>query len=271
MSTKFFALDGEMTASSIAMGGRIFQIGLVGILKDSDNNMNTQESFSLTFSPGEDEYYWEPEAEAVHGVREEEMLSALIGIEEADEIIYNWLLSQGVDTEKNPAVAVGFNIGSFDLPHIAEALPRTYSLFSKNSVDLNSLCFTLDGLEYNGDAADHTQWKRMAKKYAERSISLINDTVYAAEAHNALYDAYLHFYAWKFMHAAIKGVPLTIPGIPNRETDVKRALKELVNRYRLEDISKITGVPELYINGWLKGGRATRREYIEAIIRLVKQ
>jgi DNA polymerase III epsilon subunit-like protein len=270
MAIKLIALDGEMTASSLAMGGRIFQIGLVSIIKDGNNTPNIQESFTLTFNPGEDEYYWEEEAEAIHGVREEEMLQA-ISAEEADEAIHNWLVSQGVDARVNPAVAIGFNVGSFDLPHIAEVLPRTYKLFSGRSIDINALCFTLDGVEYKGTSSEWSGWKRMAKKYAERSISLANNSMYTPEAHNALYDAYMHFYAWQFIQAAVKGEPLSIPGIPTRESDVKRALKELANHYNIEDIAKITGVPEAYIKGWSKGGRATRREYMDAIIRLVKQ
>lgn len=270
MAIKFIALDGEMTASSLAMGGRIFQIGLVSIIKDAANNPNIQESFTLTFNPGEDEYYWEEEAETIHGVREEEMLDA-IPAREADELIYNWLVSQGVDAKTSPAVAIGFNVGSFDLPHIAEVLPKTYSLFSGRSVDINALCFTLDGVDYNGSNSEWSGWKKMAKKYAERSIFLANNSMYAPEAHNALYDAYLHFYAWQFIQAAIKGSPLGIPGIPVRESDVKRALKELATRYKQEEIANLAGVPEIYIRGWLKGGRATRRDYMDAIIRLVKQ
>ena len=268
MSVQFIALDGEMTAASVAMGGRIFQIGLVSITKDGNNNLLIKESFTATFNPGED-YIWEDEAEAVHGYTEEEVLEAQPA-EEADEAIYNWLISQGLDPKTNPGVAVGFNVGSFDLPHVEVVLPKTFSLFSRRSVDLNALLFTLDGVDYNGQPSTWNSWKRMAKKYAERSISLGHNDMYTSSAHNALYDAYIHFYAWQFIQSAIKGTPLTVPGIPTKESDVKRALKELANRYNHEEISNLTGVPQFVIKAWSDGGRAVRKEYIDSIIKLVR-
>lgn len=267
MSTQFIALDGEMTAASIAMGGRIFQIGLVLVEKTSEG-LAIKDSFTAIFNPGED-YYWEEEAEAVHGYRESEILDAPPA-EETDRQIAEWLKSHGVSKRENPGVAIGFNVGAFDLPHIEVVLPETFNLFSRRSVDLNSICFTLEDSSYNGQPGNWAMWKRLSKKYAERSILLGQNEVYLSEAHNALYDAYLHYYAWIFLKSAIQGNPLQVPGIPSRESDVRRALKELSNRYTNVEISELTGVPTYFIKAWRDGGRATRKEYIEPILKLVK-
>jgi hypothetical protein len=94
--------------------------------------------------------------------------------------------------------------------------------------------------------------------------------IYLSEAHDALYDAYLHYYAWMFLQGAVRGNPLQVPGIPSRDSDVRRALKELANRYTQAQISELTGVPISFVKGWINGGRATRKDYIEAILKLVK-
>lgn len=267
MSIKFVALDGEMTAASIAMGGRIFQIGIV-LLEKTDQGIGISDSYTATFNPGE-EYYWDPEAEAVHGCLESEILEAQPAAD-VDSKLAEWLRVRGVDGWDNPGIAVGFNVGAFDLPHIEVMLPETFKLFSRRSVDLNAICFTLDDAEYNGQKTSWAVWKRMAKKYAERSILLGQNNVYLSEAHDALYDSYLHYYAWSFLQAATHGSPLQIPGIPSRESDVRRALKELTNRYTQPQISELTGVPIYYVKSWLNGGRATRKDYIESILKLVK-
>jgi len=256
-----------MTAASIAMGGRIFQIGLV-LLEQTEEGISIKDSFTATFNPGED-YYWEEEAEAVHGFLESEVMDAPPAAD-ADLKISEWLKLHGVDIRRNPGIAIGFNIGAFDLPHIEVVLPETFKLFSRRSVDLNSICFTLDNFEYNGVKTSWSGWKRLAKKYAERSILLGQNDIYLSEAHDALYDAYLHYYAWMFLQGAVRGNPLQVPGIPSRDSDVRRALKELANRYTQAQISELTGVPISFVKGWINGGRATRKDYIEAILKLVK-
>lgn len=267
MSTIYIAVDGEMTAASIPMGGRLFQLGLVMVNKVSSTKIEAGDSLLLNFCP--EDFYWSEEAEAVHGYSEEEVL----GFEpaaDADKKLVEWLKAHGV-SERDKAVIIGFNIGSFDLPHIEVVLPESRKLLSHRTIDLNALCFTLEGIEYNGNDTEWTGWKRFAKKYAERTIGLSHNSLNAEQAHNALYDAYLHFYAWQFLKSVSTGEALAIPNIPSRDSDVRRALKELSRAYTAEEISNRTGVPETFVKGWLNGGRATRRDYIDSIIRLVRQ
>lgn len=267
MSTIYLAADGEMTASSIPMGGRIFQLGVVKVNRVDARKVEAGESLLLNFCP--EEFYWSEEAEAVHGYSEEEVLS-FPPADEADKKFSEWLKAQGVD-ELNKAVIIGFNIGAFDLPHIEAVLPESRKLLSHRTIDLNALCFTLEGFEYCGNETAWTGWKRFAKKYAERTIHLAHNNLNTEQAHNALYDAYLHFYAWQFLKAISMGEELAIPNIPSRDSDVRRALRELSNAYTAQEIAAKTGVPEVFVKGWLNGGRATRRDYIDSIIRLVKQ
>jgi hypothetical protein len=267
MATIYIAVDGEMTAASIPMGGRLFQLGLVMVNKISGTKVEAGDSLLLNFCP--DDFYWSDEAEAVHGYSEEEVLS-YEPAETADKKLVEWLRAHGV-SERDRAVIIGFNIGAFDLPHIEAVLPESRKLLSHRSIDLNALCFTLEGFDYRGNETEWTGWKRYAKKYAERTIGLSQNSLNTEQAHNALYDAYLHFYAWQFLKSAATGEPLAIPNIPSRDSDVRRALKELSKSYKPEEISRHTGVPEVFVKGWLNGGRATRRDYIDSIIRLVRQ
>lgn len=75
-------------------------------------------------------------------------------------------------------IAVGWDVAAVDLPYISHYLPRLARLLSRQTVDLNAVCFTIAG-----DAS--LRWKslrRKAEKHAEEELG-------RADWHDAGFDA----------------------------------------------------------------------------------
>ncbi len=98
--------------------------------------------------------------------------------------------------ERVRIIAVGWNVGSFDMPFIQRAFPAvTEKFFSYRTCDLNAVCFTLDRarkgikgvLRYDG-------LKKDAKRHAEEVLTAKG---VAAQWHDALYDAKAAMVAWE--------------------------------------------------------------------------
>lgn len=265
MSIRFFGLDGEMSGADLHEGGRLIQIG-VAALPGGPSDLGKAETFASLLNPGE--MSWELEAEAVHGYSMQEVQKS-DSASSVDEALYDWMLANGASPKRRDCIAVGFNVGSFDLPHLHEVLPKTASLFSRRSVDLNALCFTLDGLARDGEAMSWEQWKQLAKSYA---ITRITTLGYSDGApHDAGYDALIHLYGWQFLRSVAQGqmlpVALAEPEMPFSEVIAKKVL----SRFDLEEASRLSGVPATFIVGWSRGGRATRPEWVDALAVLAAQ
>jgi hypothetical protein len=136
-------------------------------------------------------------------------------------------------------------------------LPRTAALFSRRTVDLNALCFTLEGLPYEGTAPGWSGWKRMASTYAERVIAGLPAGPDGFAAHDAGYDALLHLFAWRFLRAAAHGTPVTMPQTPVGGKDVKRATGALLAAVGTDRAAALTGYAGPTLHGWANGGRVT--------------
>lgn len=204
--TLFFGLDGEMSAADLPEGGRLIQIGIAAhTLTDGTTLTAGSEAFSMMMNPGE--MYWEPVAAGVHGIPREAIEQAAPAAE-VDEALYQWLIEHGARANRREnTVAVGFNVGSFDLPHLAAVLPRSHSLFNRRSLDLNAVCFTLDGATLAGVSASAETWKTAAKDYAVATLERLG---YVENQHDAGYDALLHLHVWRFLKAACAGQPITV-------------------------------------------------------------
>lgn len=267
MSIRFFGLDGEMTAADIQAGGRLFQIGICAHQDAFGRELaGSGDVFSMLMNPGS--YRWERQAETIHGFTEEELLSATPA-EQVDELLVQWLNDRGViDDGIHQGIAIGFNVGSFDLPHLRLVLPRTCNLFSRRSVDLNALCFSLDGAPYFNEIWSWSEWKDGATEYAKRVLST---GVRRGQAHDAGFDAQLHLLAWRFLSAAMRGNYLVFPSHSVAEPESLRVTRSLLLRMDVEKIGRLSGVPTDFILGWAKGGRATNQDWIRSLLQVERE
>ena len=187
MSYLFLGLDGEMSSSELSEGGKLIQIGISTL--DGNNR-------SYTMNPGECQ--WSEEAEAVHGLPLE-LVQSFRPAAEVDEDLYEFLMSIGADPKRrSKTIPVGFNVGAFDMPFVKDSLPKSYSLFSRKTVDLNALCFALDYSVDNGHVVNAETWKKRAKAYAVEKIGMENQ-------HDAGWDSLMHIYCFEYLRQIIKG------------------------------------------------------------------
>lgn len=182
MTYMYVGLDGEMSSSELDLGGRLLQIGLA---------LPNGASYSAMINPGE--MLWDEEAVAVPGISRSD-LPSYVNSEEVDKSAYAFLRIQGARPNRRAkTVPVGWNVGAFDMPFVRKTLPMTYSLFSRRTVDLNALCFVLDGK----DNLNFESWKKRSKEYAIEKIGYEN-------AHDAGWDAKMSLYCFEYLSNAMK-------------------------------------------------------------------
>jgi hypothetical protein len=258
MGITFFGLDGEMSDAAISDGGRLIQIGVTPHFNLDGSEAIGNETFSALLNPGR--MGWSRRAEAVHGFTRAQIKAAKPAAI-VDEELESWLLSHGADLDnREDTIILGFNVGSFDLPHVSLVLPRSAALLSRRTIDLNALCFTLEGFPYYPDPNPigwHT-WKTLATRYANRTIATLTEGSVLA-AHDAGYDALLHLHVWRFLRAAMRGTPLPMPKniIPVPESQIMAL--SLMQAYGADKAAEISGVPRDFILGWSQNGHATRK------------
>jgi len=188
MSFLYIGLDGEMSSADLAKGGKLIQIGI---------GFSSGESFVSDINPGK--MQWNPIAAKVHNIPEERVAQAPLPAE-VDGALYDWLASMGVDPDvRGRNTPVGWNVGAFDMPFVHDLLPRSASLFSRRTVDLNAICFALEGRVHNGMPVKASTWKKMSKAYAIDKIGHEN-------AHDAGWDALMHIHCFDYLAATVRGV-----------------------------------------------------------------
>lgn len=257
----FFGLDGEMSAADVSSGGRLIQIGLAVHTNRKGEENDTPPSFGSLINPGPCE--WNERAAVVHGFTREEIERAP-SAETVDSLCIEWLTKHGLNRARS-GIAVGFNVGSFDLPHLSTVLPGTALLFSRRTVDLNAICFTLEGKRHEGGTPTWSGWKRMASTYAQRAIAERGLSI--DMAHDAEYDALLHLFAWRFLKAAAQGSPIKISQEPVRGLgwEAQRLTGQLLSSVGIEEAIQITGFTREQLQGWANGGRVRGPEIVDRL------
>ncbi|MCU0725666.1 MAG: hypothetical protein MUE73_07745 [Planctomycetes bacterium] len=193
MPNLYVGLDGEMTAGDPRKGGRLIQIGIATGVAPGERITEL-----IGWSAGE--YTAEPKAMAVHGISEATILAAPRG-PEVDARLRDWCLARGAAEGRRSMVAVGFNVGAFDLPFVRDTLPLTASLLSRRSVDLNAVCFTLgECLSHGGSRPKWSTWKRLCREAAEKELTAAG---IATAWHDAGYDALAALLSWRWLCARI--------------------------------------------------------------------
>jgi len=186
MSYLYLGLDGEMSSSELSEGGKLIQIGI-----------STAEGVNRSYTMNPGECQWTEQAAAVHGLSLE-FLQSCPSPAVIDADLYKFLIALGADTKRRgKTIPVGFNVGAFDMPFVKDSLPKSFSLFSRRTVDLNALCFALDYKEDNGMPMKAETWKKRAKAYAIEKIGTENQ-------HDAGWDSLMHIYCYEFLRKIIR-------------------------------------------------------------------
>lgn len=167
-------------------GGKLIQIGL------SVSTPLGIETISYYIRPPQD-MYWEDRAAEVHKITQEQLRLNGKHPEEVDEELYAWLTSYGANPKhRAKTVPVGFNITGFDMPFVKATLPKTYSLFSRRTAELNGMLWLLDGKKGLG----FEEWKEMSLEYARMNLSTY-------KPHDAGWDSARHLLCFEYLRTAL--------------------------------------------------------------------
>jgi DNA polymerase III epsilon subunit-like protein len=182
----YIGIDGEMSGTEIESGHKLLQIGLAKYVGDS------VESIGYLINPGE--MAWSEQAESVHQFSREDISSRGLSPSTVDALVSEWA---NPTDHKRDFVMVGFNVGSFDRPFIKQTLPITYGKFSRRSVDINSVIFTL--------SKTNSQFERIkaaSKEYAFEKMEGMFDG-FKNRQHDAEYDAVMSLYCFEYLRTLI--------------------------------------------------------------------
>lgn len=183
----YIGLDGEMSSSNIHTGGKLIQIGMARIVKGSI------ETIGILLNPGKD-MEWSEEAQAVHRFTKENLASNGLMPDSVDWDLAQWASANSI---KKDTIAVGFNVGSFDMPFLEQSLPELRSKFSRRSVDLNSVIFAMANTD-----REVQKIKQASKKYAREKMQGLFSGFKDRE-HDAEYDAAMALYCFEYLRTLI--------------------------------------------------------------------
>lgn len=185
----YIGIDGEMSGNDIDAGHELIQIGLAKY-----NEAGGVDKIGYLINPGE--MVWSMEAQEVHQFTQEDVRDYGIYPSIIDPIVANWA---NPSTQRRDFVMVGFNVGSFDRPFIKKTLPLLYGKFSRRSVDLNSLIFSMSATN-----STFERIKGKAKDYAiEKMDGMFHE--FKDRQHDAIYDAVMSLYCFEYLRTLIKG------------------------------------------------------------------
>jgi len=184
----YIGIDGEMSGTDLEEGHKLIQIGLAKY-----NEEGNVDHIGYLINPGETT--WSREAQEVHQFTQEDIKGYGIHPDIIDPITAKW---SNPGEQRRDFVMVGFNVGSFDRPFIKQTLPITYSKFSRRSVDLNSLIFSLSDTNTMFEKI-----KDRSKAYAFEKMEGMFEGLKDRQ-HDAEYDAVMSLYCFEYLRTLLK-------------------------------------------------------------------
>jgi len=181
MPARFIGLDGEMTGLGGPDVHQLIQIGVA---------ISPQEV--LARDVGYDDWNEDAEAMRVNGFTAKRIRTAPRA-SDVDREVVSWL-GPRASGDPEGLIAVGWDVAAVDSPYVSRYLPRLAGLLSRQTVDLNAVCFTIAG-----DAS--SRYKTLRKKaegYAEQELG-------RADWHDAGFDAAAAIAAWDFLKKLVRG------------------------------------------------------------------
>ena len=203
---RYVGLDGEMTGSGSRDRKRIafkeYQLIQIG-LATMDAEPLTKYHSGLVFKPetlrtftsdiGYDEWNSQPQAMEVNKFTSERIKAGppQETVDRDASIFLDERFGEGV----RDLHAVGWNVGSFDMPFVREYLPWIADRFSYRSVDLNSILFSVV------DTDD--QYKELKRKAKSGAEIILRQMGIQKNFHDAGYDAANALIAFKLLREEI--------------------------------------------------------------------
>jgi DNA polymerase III epsilon subunit-like protein len=183
----YIGLDGEMSGNDIDIGHKLIQIGMAKMVEGK------MISIGILLNPGVME--WSEEAEGVHQFSQEHIEKNGEDPAMVDRQLAEWA---NPSTHRRDFVMVGFNVGSFDRPFIKQTLPLLYGKFSRRSVDLNSVIFSM--------SENNTQFERIKGKSKDYAFEKMEGMFegFSNRQHDAEYDAVMSLYCFEYLTSLIK-------------------------------------------------------------------
>jgi DNA polymerase III alpha subunit (gram-positive type) len=185
----YIGIDGEMSGTDIEAGHKLIQIGLAKYNEDGG-----VDKIGYLINPGE--MAWSMEAQEVHQFTKDHIDFHGMKPDYVDSQVSQWA---NPSTHRRDFVMVGFNVGSFDRPFIKQTLPLTYGKFSRRSVDLNSVIFSM--------ADTNTQFERIKGRAKDYAIAKMEGMFegFSNRQHDAIYDAVMSLYCFEYLRGIIDG------------------------------------------------------------------
>lgn len=137
-------------------------------------------------------YEWNEEAFEVHKITKQRLQIAPTA-EQADSLISGAILPRKPEGQR--FCMIGWNVAGFDRPFIEKHLPKTFSMFSYRTVDLNAICFALAVPQVRSYDRVKNESKDYALEKMEGHETLWHDAGFDALASLHSYE-YLRKMAW---------------------------------------------------------------------------
>ncbi len=186
---RYIGLDGEMTGSGSRDRKRIafkeYQLIQIGLA--------VEPNVRFVSDVGYDKWISQPEAMKVNKFTTQRIYDAPRPAQ-VDEAACRFI-DAWVGPSKRDLHAVGWNVGSFDMPFVREYLPALGDRFSYRSVDLNSILYSVVDTD-----DEYKELKGKAKSGAE--VALHNVGI-EPKWHDAGYDAAAALMAFKLLREKI--------------------------------------------------------------------
>lgn len=184
----YIGIDGEMSGTDLEEGHKLIQIGLAKY-----NEEGNVDHIGYLINPGE--MTWSMEAQEVHQFTQDDINLYGLKPSTVDPLAAEWANPKN---QRRDFVMVGFNVGSFDRPFIKQTLPITYSKFSRRSVDLNSVIFSMSDTNTMFEKI-----KARSKAYAFEKMEGMFEG-FKDRQHDAEYDAVMSLYCFEYLRTLLK-------------------------------------------------------------------
>lgn len=147
----------------------------------------------------EGEYEWQEEARAVNGFSNERVDAA--PTQSLVDLNLSTAVNEFYGSEQTRLIAVGFNVGTFDLPFIIKSFPLFQKRLSYRAVDLNSVLFTIDRARRGMKGVfRYDGLKKRAKEFAAERLATKGEET---NWHDALFDAKAGLLAWEYLRGKV--------------------------------------------------------------------
>ena len=187
-------VDLETTMSDPPPRGRLLQIGVCFAVVEPCKPMLSGAKFvSDVGYPDFETMERSAEADKVHGITLERIGRAK-SVWDVDRELSLFLLANGVGPKR--AIAIGWNVGGFDMPFVRFYLPMSAQRFSYRTIDLNAVCMTVG-------TARSIPWKTLKDKSKAYAAEWIRSSYPEVGPHDAGYDAMEAVVCWRWLVSEI--------------------------------------------------------------------